>query len=167
MKTCEKVGTELKEKIDSRNSVSDIYSWIHRLYFSERSELSEDLLGFLGEFLKMNSADNHITVTKDFEKLYNQLINYKLDQHEKSSLAYLQLKYGKLLKEKIDNKLPCEEIGKWSYAYYYENMLNLDYEFQDLLKSLAMMEEGPEFEYTYEQLNQIADDLIAGKTVVL
>ena len=37
----------------------------------------------------------------------------------------------------------------------------------ELLLTLNKMELGPEFAYTYEELEQIADDLIAGKDVKL
>ena len=39
-----------------------------------------------------------------------------------------------------------------------------DVEFNRILIILNTMEDGPEFEISYERLNEIADDLIAGKT---
>jgi hypothetical protein len=40
-------------------------------------------------------------------------------------------------------------------------------ELVDFLVTLGMMELGPEFEYSYEELNEIADRLLAGDKTVL
>jgi len=50
---------------------------------------------------------------------------------------------------------------------YSQHRREMDKEFRDLLITLGGMEMGPEFERSYEELNNIADKLIAGEDVKL
>jgi TusA-related sulfurtransferase len=71
--------------------------------------------------------------------------------------------FGKELKQRVSQKQDVEKIGSWAYSTYFKYMREIDLEFRDLLLDLNTMEEGPEFAYTYEELDRIADDLIVGK----
>ncbi len=75
--------------------------------------------------------------------------------------------FGKILKLKVTSKIPSEEIGSWAFSFYWENILTIDSDFEDILLTLNKMELGPEFAFTYEELEKIADNLIAGKEVKL
>lgn len=75
--------------------------------------------------------------------------------------------YGYELKKYVLAKSPTEKIGMWAFSFYWENIDDVDLDFRELLLTLNKMELGPEFAFTYEELNQIADDLIAGKNVDL
>lgn len=79
-------------------------------------------------------------------------------------LAYTRVSFGKELKERVAQKNNTSEIGSWAYDVYFEGTSNDDVEFLNILIILITMEHGPEFEISYERLNEIADDLIAGKT---
>ena len=46
---------------------------------------------------------------------------------------------------------------------YYKHILGIDDDFREFLITLNAMKDGPEFEFSYEELNKIADRLIAGK----
>ena len=93
------------------------------------------------------------------------MISVKYDSLDKNSNEYLKIIFGEMLKGKLEQLIPADEIGKWAYDYYFTNMDILDDEFSDLLQTLSLMDSGPEFEYTYDQLNKVADDLMAGKNV--
>ena len=80
---------------------------------------------------------------------------------------YSRKEFGLDLKEKIKNKEDAELIGDWALSMYIEHMLDIDDDFQDFLKDLNAMECGPEFARSYEELDQIADRLIAGENVKL
>jgi hypothetical protein len=80
---------------------------------------------------------------------------------------YTQQQFGKQLKEKIRERKPVSEIGSWAHAAYYEYLSQIDLDFGEFLLQLGTMEMGPEFERSYEELNQIADKLIAGEEVKL
>lgn len=75
--------------------------------------------------------------------------------------------YGHELKKYVLAKSPTEKIGMWAFSFYWDNIEEIDLEFRDILITLNTMELGPEFAFTYKELEQIADDLIAGKEVKL
>ncbi len=71
--------------------------------------------------------------------------------------------FGKDLKKRVAQKQDIAEIGHWSYSVYLEGTDVNDVEFLNILLILNTMENGAEFEMSYKRLNEIADDLIAGK----
>jgi hypothetical protein len=75
--------------------------------------------------------------------------------------------YGIQLKDLISKNVDVTEIGKKAYSVYVDLPANADSKFLDLLLTLGMMELGEEFAFSYEELEQIAGDLIAGKEVNL
>lgn len=76
---------------------------------------------------------------------------------------YTRADFGKELKERAVNEQNVSEIGNWTYSIYLEHIEDIDDEFRNILLTLNHMEDGPEFELSYQRLNEIADDLIAGK----
>jgi hypothetical protein len=80
---------------------------------------------------------------------------------------YTRKMFGIELKERVLKKQDITEIGHWAYWIYLEYIKDIDLDFREILLTLNGMEDGPEFAFTYEELNQIADDLIAGKDVKL
>ena len=76
--------------------------------------------------------------------------------------------FAEQLKTFIKEKESMQQIALWIhqvYRSYYNN--DKDPKFYDILYDLIMMDAGPEFEYSYEELNDIADRLIAGEDVKL
>ena len=82
-------------------------------------------------------------------------------------MAYTREQFGKELKQRLTNKEATESIGSWSYTIYMDHLREIDDILEEILTTLNTMELGPEFAFSYEELNQIADDLIAGKEVKL
>lgn len=80
----------------------------------------------------------------------------------------LRIKCGLLLKKMVDQQLEPRAIGSWAFSVYHNEILLSDEEdsaLQNLVMSLATMENGPEFEYSYERLSEIAEDLIEGREI--
>lgn len=73
------------------------------------------------------------------------------------------------LKNQLLNNKTTEQIGAWAHCAYYDNVSVIDPEsnIRSLLLTLSIMEEGPEFTRSYEELEDIADRLIAGQDVML
>ena len=92
--------------------------------------------------------------------------NYTFTQNEIQNNLYPK-RFGLELKECVLNQVPIEKIGAWAFSIFHENLGEISSEFQDLLLNLNVMEEGPEFAYSYEELEKIADDLILGREVKL
>ena len=81
----------------------------------------------------------------------------------------LKEKIGKELKEQLLKNKTAEQIGAWAVAMYYDNISEIDIKsgIRKFLLQLGAMEEGLGFERSYEELNDIADRLIAGEDVKL
>ena len=67
---------------------------------------------------------------------------------------------GKELKYELTKGYDITRISKWAYNVYSNNLKSLDSETLDLLISLFSMEDDPQFEYTENQLNFLANQLI-------
>ena len=80
---------------------------------------------------------------------------------------YTKIQFGKDLKQRVLKKEKVESIGYWAYSVYLDWLDCDDLYFLRLLLDLSRMELGYQFAYSYEELDQIADDLIAGKEVKL
>ncbi|MCH1430717.1 MAG: hypothetical protein L7U87_08195 [Chlamydiales bacterium] len=76
---------------------------------------------------------------------------------------YTKVQFGKDLKNKLCETSDPYEIGKWAFSVYWENVSNLEHNVRAVALTLNTMEDGPEFFFTPEELNQIADDLISSK----
>jgi hypothetical protein len=82
--------------------------------------------------------------------------------------TYTLIEIGNQLREMVTDREDREEIGSWAWNIYHHSYLeNETKEVNKLLLYLSAMEDGPEFYYSYEELEKIADDLIAGKEVKL
>ena len=76
---------------------------------------------------------------------------------------YTRADFGKELKERVAQKNNILEIASWAYDVYLGDTPDNDGEFLNILLILNTMENGSEFELSYERLNEIANDLITGK----
>ena len=80
----------------------------------------------------------------------------------------VQKKFGEVLKSWVTSRAPREEIGKMAFSFYWENILEIsDDNLIDILFDINTMESGEQFFFSYEELEKIADDLIADKDVKL
>ena len=77
---------------------------------------------------------------------------------------YTRALFGKELKEKLTQQQKIREIASWAYDVYLGKLDDNDVEFLNILLILNCMDNGEEFEISYKRLNEIANDLIDGKT---
>lgn len=80
---------------------------------------------------------------------------------------YTREQFGKALKELVLKKESTINIGSWAYSVYFQHMAEIDVTFEAMLLKLSNMEEGADFARSYEELNDIANKLIAGEDVKL
>lgn len=80
---------------------------------------------------------------------------------------YTKIQFGIELKKMLEKTHDPYEIGKWAFSTYWEHVTNIEHDVRRIALTLNTMEDGPEFAFTHEELNQIADDLITGKDVQL
>ena len=67
---------------------------------------------------------------------------------------------GKELRTQLEKGCDVVKLSRWAYKVYSENIRNLDDTSEEVLESLFVMEEGPEFELTKDRLLSMADRLI-------
>ena len=80
---------------------------------------------------------------------------------------YTKVQFGKDLKQRVTARENIESIGRWAFSAYWKHLLDVEEGVRRIALDLGTMELGPEFAYSYEELDKIADDLIAGKEVKL
>ncbi len=156
MYTKEKIGLELKEKINQKMNVADISKWALSVYLTNVAANDPELDTVLSKLMMMAEGPKFELSYKELSEIANMLTLA-------DSPVYTRQQFGKELKEKIEQKIDVAEIGKWAYKMYYKHMLDIDDDFQNFLIDLNAMEDGPEFEFSYEELDKIADRLIAGE----
>jgi hypothetical protein len=76
-------------------------------------------------------------------------------------------KFGQELKNRLIKKQSMQKLAVWLHSVYLSIEAKEDSSFNDVVYALMMMDAGPEFEYSYEELNFIVDKLIAGDDVKL
>ena len=82
-------------------------------------------------------------------------------------MSDVRKKFGKSLKRMVSEKQDLIKIGGWAYSVFLDWPNSNDVGFTKLLLHLGTLELGEEFAIPYEELDEIADDLIAGKDVEL
>jgi hypothetical protein len=80
---------------------------------------------------------------------------------------YTKSMFGNELKELVLQKKNIVDIGLWAHSVYLDCSPKVDAELLQLMLHINTMELGEEFAISYDMLNKIADDLIAGKNVDL
>ena len=75
---------------------------------------------------------------------------------------YTKIQFGKDLKRRAVEREDFAYIGSWVYSVYLNWPNAEDTNFLNLLLHLNTMELGSEFAFSYDELEKIADDLIAG-----
>ncbi|MBM17711.1 MAG: hypothetical protein CL947_01425 [Epsilonproteobacteria bacterium] len=80
---------------------------------------------------------------------------------------YTKKQFGKELKQVLVKREKVSFIGQWAYSKYMQHILDIDPKLRKFLLDLNTMEMSPEFEYSYEELDEIVDRLIAGDDITL
>ncbi len=73
---------------------------------------------------------------------------------------YTKKMLGEGLLNEILRGKDIDSIANWAYRTYSETSYEFESEIVDIIMSLVAMLEGPEFEYTHEELREIANKLI-------
>lgn len=68
--------------------------------------------------------------------------------------------FGRMLMKKLQTTSNVVVLSRWAYQLYFDNMRNLEPGLEDILLTLNHMEDGPEFEYSVEELRDMARTMI-------
>ncbi len=151
-------GLELKEKINNCEPFSAISSWAYSVYMDTDGydpDLDEFLLDLyaIGQYPNADgySSDELLEIAEDFM----------------DDLGFTRRKFGKELRDKIEDGVPVSKIGRWVHYLYVDRYSEIDRDFKNILERLGWMDGGPEYERSYENLLEIAEALISGNEVKL
>ena len=72
---------------------------------------------------------------------------------------YTKEKFGNDLEKRLSNGFDVKGISTWAYEKYLSNGSGLDKNLSRVIMSIVAMDEGPEFEYTKEELLELARSL--------
>jgi hypothetical protein len=158
MKTKEQIGTELKQKIFENVDVIDMSKWALDVYLTGVAENNLELDEILSKLMMMDQGTEFELSRKELTKIADLLI-------VSDSPVYTRQQFGYELQEKLEQKEDVALIGRWAFAIYRMHGFNIDSDFKQFLKDLSLMEHDPQFEKSYEELEQIANRLIAGENV--
>ena len=126
------------------------------------------VIAFYSKFIELHPKTIHIRNIITGRTLPKKLEFGLFYRNQGGKIMYAKTMFGIELKDRIAKRLDFEKIGAWAYSIYlnHSNEIN-DSGFDNILLTLTTMELGPQFYFTYEELNAIANDLIAGKEVNL
>ncbi|MCX5924639.1 MAG: hypothetical protein NTZ68_04415 [Candidatus Dependentiae bacterium] len=156
----QQVIDDLAKKIfDGENKV-EIGKWAYAMYLEKIKDAENVFYDLLLDLAVMEYGQEH---ELSDEELYQNLDFLGVRQDAKYNKRF----FGKDLKACLRNNMNAGEIGAWAFTFYLDNIAGDDRSYRELVYALMMMEAGPQMERSLEELNQIADRLIAGEDVKL
>ena len=75
-------------------------------------------------------------------------------------MVFSKRDFGEELKAMISSGKNARQIGKWAHSIFFNYCRELNPELREIIETLLMMEEGPEFEYTEQELRLLAELLV-------
>ena len=79
---------------------------------------------------------------------------------------YTSIDFGKDLKKKLATYPNILEVSTWAHNdIFMKKCAEMDKKTDNTVMAICYMEMGEEYEYTIEELHEIADKLIAGEEV--
>ena len=75
--------------------------------------------------------------------------------------TYTKAEFGRDLLSQIEDGYDPVRIARWAFSKFMDPDAGIrDKELSDLILEVVVMEEGPEFEYSEEELRQFAERLV-------
>jgi|694.fasta_scaffold131846_4 hypothetical protein len=75
-------------------------------------------------------------------------------------MSYTRQNFGKELLERLAATSDPVALARWAYSKYMEHLRELEPGLKALIMKLVVMEEGPEFELTKDQLDDFVRTLL-------
>ena len=74
-------------------------------------------------------------------------------------IVYTKAEFGKDLKWKLTQTQNIEEIKDWAFKILFRFPYEIEKDLKDILLTLAIIDNKPEFKLSIEEIKQLADDL--------
>ena len=160
MITKQQIIDDLAKKIFAGESKIEIGKWAYAMYLKKIIGAESDFYDILLDLAAMEYGSKHELSEDQLDQILTVL-------GVRQNPQYKKIFFGRDLKKHLRDNTSAADIGRWVYTLYVDDVAGNDRSFDDLIYTLMGMEEGPEFEYSYNKLNNIADRLIAGEDVKL
>jgi hypothetical protein len=166
--TRQEFALELKEKIQKKESIKCISDWAVFIYNKHKHEIDYEFQRFLFDLEGMGTAPEYEFSYEELDGFADRLLagEFEIDAYNRRASAITREEFGLQLKEKVRKKENMTLIGVWVFQLYLEYLPYIDDTFCKLLTDVSCLE-TPGFELSYEELDKIADRLIAGEDVKL
>jgi hypothetical protein len=77
-------------------------------------------------------------------------------------MKYTRKDFGKDLIRQLRTGYDVARLSRWAYSVYLERCREMDAGLDELVMSIVAMEEGPEFEFSEQELRRMANELVIG-----
>ena len=148
----EKLENIIENILDAKDTIDDNYAKMNIYEESEIRELCKDC-----EIPHEKLYDMADILIKTQQNDQNINIYYSVQGEETDKAVAERQIFGLKMKVKVLEKEFIPDIGLWAYNYYQKNIKkyypNLD-EIINVLKNMAL---GPEYEFSYAALEEVAD----------
>ena len=74
-------------------------------------------------------------------------------------MALSKVDFGKMLAVELCESHDLVKLSRWAYEIFLENQKALDPKLREVLLDLSRIEDSPEFEYTIDELKNLAKEL--------
>jgi hypothetical protein len=163
MYTSSMFGQDLKKYLASDNSLKKLRDWALSVYFENKNEIDPEFKKIFITFGKMEEGVDVWFSREEINKIADDLIlGNSVDLAEeitKKEIMRRQIEFAQELKKKVGAKQDRYDLGHWAFSIF----LDIKSDFGSILYAIATMESDPQFWYSYEDLDQIADELLTGK----
>ena len=143
----------------------DIGEWIQTLWqTTHKEEIESDAIfeKFISQVLGTIYDPYAFILYEELDHIADCLIvgnEAGLDEEFEKQRQRKQIGFARELKERVKYKQNRYDLGHWAFSIYLEVYPG----FGSIVYALGTMESDPQFWYSYEELDQIADELLTGK----
>ncbi len=156
-------GHELKLHLANEKTLKKLRDWALSIYFEHKNEIDPKFKRMFVTFGKMEEGVDAWFTLEEIDKIAEDLIlgkNVDLEgEVTKKENVRRQIEFAQQLKKRVKNREDRYTIGKWAFSIY----LDVYDDFGSIVYAIGTMESGPNFWYSYEDLDKIADELLTGK----
>lgn len=78
-------------------------------------------------------------------------------------MKYTSKQFGLDLKKQLQHSFAVHEISQWAYLLGIDKHREIDSDLDKIIQQIAVMSEGPQFEFSEQELLDLANSLIANE----
>ncbi len=153
--TKNQVLQHLRIKIIKREDRKNIAQWAYKKFLERIKDMNPEFEQLL---IDLSCMQDQII---SYEQLEDRLDNFYMGD----DFLYDRLEFAKDLRRQVQKRVDTYFIAQWAGGFHFE--LDHDLMLSDVADRLAIMCCDECFDYSYEELNKIVDQLIAGEDVTL